>query len=146
MNYTYNRAAFRSVCDAPQVHPLASAYCACVLLELSLKQYLSTNVAALYEGHDLPRLLQRVGLRNSRYALTCNALQRQIADALRGLQSHEKDGNPCAVPSRSYPYLRYLRHSSDWPAPSSCDAEIRALNGLLQRTLDLLRRQIGVPI
>lgn len=146
MNYTYNRAAFRSVCDTPGVHPLADAYCTCVLLELSLKQYLTSTGPLVDHGHDLPTLLQRVGLKHTRYTFACNALQRQIADALRSLRSQAKDGSPCSIPSRSYPYLRYLRHDSDWPAPSSSDAEISALNGLLKRALDLLRKQIGVNV
>lgn len=146
MNYAYNRTAFRSVCDTPGVHPLATAYCHCVLMELSLKQYLAVSASPVNEGHDLPTLIQRVGLKNRRYLGFCNALQRQLADALRGLHSQGKDGGACIIPSRSYPHLRYLRHESNWPSPCNSDTDIDALNNLLKRITHLFRNEIRLNI
>lgn len=138
-NYDYNRAAFRSVCDTAGIHPLATAYAGCVLLELSLKQYLAANAVPANDSHDLPTLIQCVGRRNARYLALCNALQRQLSDTLRSLYSQGKDGLPCPVPSRSYPYIRYIRHASDWPSPCNSDAEIRILNSLIARLRHLFK-------
>jgi len=146
MHYDYNRAAFRSVCQATGVNSLAVAYCSCVLLELSLKQHLNLISSALNSGHDLPQLVHRLGIQHTRYQSTCNALQRQLGDALRALFSQGRGGIARSIPSNSYPHLRYLRHSSDWPSSCSSDVQIAALNSLLQRIQSLMKRQLGVAV
>jgi|SRR5579863_6265625 len=146
MNYDFNRRAFKSVIRAANVEPLATVYCSCVLLELSLKQHLALVSSAANGGHDLPNLLQRIGHGNRRYLAVCNALQQQLADSLRSLFSQGRDGTARSVPSNSYPHIRYLRHTSDWTASCSSDAEIQALNGFLQRVISLLVKNIGVNV
>ena len=78
MDYDYNRKAFRSVSKAVGIEPLAAAYSSCVLLELSLKQHLALISSTGNGGHNLPYLLQRVGLQHKRYLSLCNALQQQL--------------------------------------------------------------------
>jgi len=146
MEYYYNRNAFRTATNAPGVAPLVLAYCSCILLELSIKQHLGMVSAGSNSGHNLPYLVQRLGLTYSRYRPLCSALQMQLGDALRNLHSQGKDGAPRAIPSDSYPYIRYLRHNSDWAAPSSSDADIMALNGLLNRIISLIRNQLRVAV
>jgi len=146
MDYDYNRAAFRSVCEAAGVHSLAVVYCSCVLIELSLKQHLGLTSTPLNSGHDLPQLIHRLGMRNGKYQSVCNALQRQLSDAIRVLVSQGKSGAARNVPSNSYPHLRYLRHSSDWPSGCSSEHQLAALKALLQRIISFLRRQIGVMV
>lgn len=146
MEYDYNRNAFRTVTTATGVAPLVVAYCSCVLLELSIKQHLGMVSAGSNSGHNLPYLVQRLGLIHSRYRPVCNALQMQLGDALRNLHSQGKNGAPRPVPSDSYPYIRYLRHNSDWIPPSSSDADITALNGLLGRIISLIRNQLSVVV
>jgi hypothetical protein len=146
VSYDYNRAAFRSVCNAQGIHGLAMAYCSCILIELGLKQHLLLTSSTMNGGHDLPQLIQRLGHSNSRYIPACNALQRQLSDLLRSLYSQGSGGLPRAIPSNSYPHLRYLRHSSNWPTLCNSDTDITALNGLLQRIASLLRKNMGVQL
>jgi hypothetical protein len=146
VDYDYNRAAFRSVYQSPGVRPLALAYCSCVLLELSLKQHLGLISSPMNQGHDLPQLVHRLGLRNSKHLFTCNALQVQLRYALTKLFSQGKDGTPRTVPGDSYPHLRYLRHSSDWPQKSSPDQDIATVNSLIQRIISFLSNNVGVAV
>jgi hypothetical protein len=146
MDYDYNRSAFRSVIKAAGIHPLAVAYCSCVLLELSIKQHLALCSSADNGGHNLPALLQRIGLRHARYLAVCNALQRQLADSLRILCSQGRKGTPRTVPSGSFPHIRYLRHQSDWELPRSPDGDVAALNAILQRIISFLTSSIGVNV
>ena len=142
MHFDYNRVSFRSVVNAPGVHSLAVAYCSCVLLELSLKQHL--NLASC--GHDLPHLILRLGLAHRRHQTACNALQRQLSDALRKLFCQDKNGSHKPVPSHSYPYIRNLRNSSDWTSFSSSDTDLLNLENLLQRIISYLSTQIGINV
>ncbi len=146
MNYDYNRAAFRSVCTASGIHPLASAYCTCVLIELGLKEHLGLILASSNGGHDLPWLISRIGLISPKNKSTCSALQSQLQTALVKLFSQHKDGTAKSIPGRSYPHLRYLRHASDWPSQSSPDSDINDLNSLLKRIFSFLRTKIGVKL
>jgi len=146
MDYDYNRKAFRSVIKATGIDPLATAYCSCVLLELSMKQYLALCSSPDNGGHNLSSLLQRIGLRHARYKAVCNALQIQLADSLRILFSQGRNGTSRTVPSDSYPHIRYLRHQSDWELPHSPEVDVAALNAILQRVISFLTSSIGVNI
>lgn len=146
MNYDYNRKAFRSVCKATGIEPLAATYCSCVLLELSLKQHLNLTASASNGGHDLPALVHRVGQIHSRHAVVCNALQRQLGDSLGKLYSQSRMGVPRSVPMNSYPYIRYLRHDSDWPSDCTSEGDLVALHALLQRVISVLAYTIGVSV
>jgi len=146
MDYDYNRRAFRSVCSANGIEPLAAAYCGCILLELSLKQYLALCTSGGNGGHNLPDLLLRVGLRNPSHTATLNSLQRQLAGSLRILFSQGKDGLPTPVPTSSYPFIRYLRHDSDWGTSNSSDVDITLLTNVLQRITSFLTASLGVAV
>jgi hypothetical protein len=146
MDYDYNRKAFRSVIKAAGVDPLAGTYCLCVLLELSIKQHLALCSSASNSGHDLPYLLQRVGLRHRTYHAVLNSLQLQLANSLKALSSQGRDGQARFVPSNSYPHIRYLRHASDWGTPSSSDSDIASLKGILQRIISLLGKSLGIAV
>ncbi len=146
MDFDYNRAAFRSVCQASGVQPLALAYCYCVLLELGLKQHLSLISSTVNVGHDLPQLVHRFGNQNRRHLTVCNSFQRQLADALTKLLSQHKNGTAGAVPSRSYPYMRYLRHANDWIAPCSPEQDITDLVLVLQKLIYFFRGKAGIAI
>ena len=146
MHFDHNRAAFRSVRSATGVAPLVVAYCSCILLELGLKQHLNLITTANTAGHNLPYLIQRLGLAHSRHRVTCIALQSQLTDCLRGLQSQGKNGLPSPVPPNAYPHLRYLRHNSDWVAQASSDTDIALLNALLHRIISFTQSSIGVAL
>ena len=143
MEYDYNRRAFQSVLNATNVDPLAAAYCLCVLLELSLKQHLNLCTSPSNAGHDLPQLLQRVGLKQPLHRTTCNALGPQLSALLARLHCQSKDGTARLVPQNSYPYLRYLRHSSDWETQSSEDADLKSLLAHLKRVSFFLKVSVG---
>ncbi len=146
MHYDYNRTAFRSVSVATGVAPLAMAYCSCVLLELSLKQHLGLVATRGNGGHDLPTLIQRLGLAHSHHRATCSSLQAQLSRVLVSLHSQGRDGTARAVPSSSYPYMRYLRHSSDWGNSANSDAEIATLLSVVKRITFFLKNSVGVGI
>jgi len=145
MTFEYNRKAFRSACNANGIELLATAYCSCVLLELSLKQHLGMISVGNSVGHNLPFLVHRLGL-NMKYQRDCNALQAQLAALLANLYSQGTDGNPRRIPSNSYAHLRYLRHSSDWATHASSDGDISMLYGLLRRIIHLIKGSIGVSV
>ena len=146
MNYDYNRKAFRSVCAASGIEPLATSYCACILLELSLKQHLNLVSTVSNSGHDLSALILRLGQAHRKHAATCNSLQSQLGYALRNLYSQGRNGVARTVPPNSYPHIRYLRHSSDWLSDCSSDVEVVALKSLLQRIITYFSYTIGVNV
>jgi hypothetical protein len=146
MDYDYNRAAFRTVCQSSGIHPLALKYCSCVLLELSLKQHLNLTSTSGNGGHNLPELVALLGNQHPRYRMSCNALQQQLANSLRRLQSQGKRGQAGSIPSRSYPNMRYLRHSSDWAVDCSTDQDLISLLSLVQRLNSFLLKTMRVPV
>jgi hypothetical protein len=146
MYFDHNRLAFRSVRSAPGVAPLVIAYCSCVLLELSLKQHLNLTITANNIGHDLPQLIQRLGLTHVRQRPTCSALQVQLADCLRRLCVQGKNGSPSRVPPNSYPHLRYLRHVTDWNSETSSDSDVKTLVALLNRIISFVQSSVGVTV
>lgn len=146
MDYDYNRLAFRSVVNAPTVEPLAATYCACVLLELGLKQHLKLCSTSLNGGHDLPQLLQRVSNRTPRVSPVVNSLQAQLAFSIAKLISQGKSGQARTVPANSYPHIRYLRHSQDWPAQHSSEADLKSLQQILKRISHYLTTSAGVSL
>jgi hypothetical protein len=146
MDYDYNRKAFRSVRATIDAELLVSAYNTCILLELSLKQHLNLCSTSGNGGHNLPYLLQRIGSQHGKYLAVCNVLQKQLGDSLHALFSQGRDGKARSVPSDSYPHIRYLRHESDWPSQRSSDADLRRLNGVLQRITSWLITTVKVDL
>ena len=146
MYFDHNRLAFRSVRSAPGVAPLVIAYCSCVLLELSLKQHLKLVETANNPGHDLPHLIQRLGLTHARQRPTCSALQVQLTDCFRRLHAQGKNGAPVKVPANAYPHLRYLRHTSDWNSDTSSDGDLASLISILDRIISFTQFSVGVGL
>ncbi len=146
MDYAYNRRAFRSVRNASNIEPLALVYCELVLTELGIKESLRFCQTPHNGGHNLPQLIQRVALRNPRAGVALNSLQVQLASALTALFSQSKLGTARNVPATSYPHIRYLRHSSDWPSQCSSDADLTALSSLMKRIMHLLTTGAGVSL
>jgi hypothetical protein len=139
MNYDFNRKAFRSLRSVPGLEPLAVIYGGCVLLELSLKQHLGLVQGVCNAGHDLPQLLHRTSLLQPKLSIPCLTLKTQLENQLNALFTQGRDGNPRPIPAQSYPYLRYLRHDSDWSKDASNDSQIVALRGLIDRIINLLQ-------
>ena len=146
MDYDFNRRAFRSVFDTPGIDPLATIYCACILLELSLKQHLNLCSTAGNGGHDLPQLLQRTAISNPRIRGLIASLSPQLSSSLSKLFSQSKKGTARNIPANSYPHIRYLRHSSDWPSQSSSDQDLCQVLALLKRIMHLLKYTAGVSL
>lgn len=148
MQYDYNRAAFRSVAEAPDTPVLVGAYCSCVLLELSLKQYLSSVSVNYNLGHDLASMLHYVAIKQgtSWTHTPLVAFQAQIRNALTKLATHDKSGTATYVRGNMYPDMRYCRHQEDWTIPHSTDDDIRTLLGVLGKTIDFIRRRLGISV
>lgn len=133
--FAYGRAAFAAVADlAAPSHPLVAVYATLIRIELALKDY---DPSLRWHNHDLPLMLQHFGVDVS--------LKEQFENTLKALWAVGKDGTAKAVPAKSYPYLRYLRHVNDHGnADSSDDAELLALLNLLQQSIEPALRANGV--
>ena len=146
MEYDFNRKAFRSLRTAYGVDPLAVLYGSCVLIELGLKQNLGLLSTSSNTGHNIPALLHRVSVSYTMHRSVCNVLKTKFETELNAIFCHGRGGNPQMVPSSSYPYLRYIRHSTDWLNDSSTDADIQNLNALVDRIINFLTHTVGVAI
>ena len=142
MDYDYNRKAFRSTRTLTGLEPLAFVYCSCILLELGLKQHLGFVNTLNNGGHNLPKLLQQVSVRHPQHKVVCDALKTQLEGALMGIFCQGKKGAMQKVPPSSYPHIRYIRHSSDWPMDATTDAELASLKGLIERIFNHLTKSV----
>lgn len=142
MPYTYNRNAFRISLAAGAALPvLLQAYSTMVCLELFLKEHLPTVGLTAPQGHNVPELLRLLAqVLPPLNAATMNSLSTQLGGKLSSLWCEDKAGGPCKVKATSYPYVRYLRHSSDWSAPHSTDADIADLFNVIAQILHELSK------
>lgn len=110
-------------------------------LELFLKEYLPTVGQVVPQNHDVPHMLKLLAqaLPQSS-AANFNSLSMQLDGGLASLWCEEKGGGARKVKATSYPYVRYLRHSSDWPKPHSTDGDIANLFAVIQQILHELSK------
>lgn len=127
MGFTYNRAAFR----APILTPVApcptllGAYISLVAIELFLKDHLQQYVNRVPATHDVPKMLKTLATHvDVKYSGAFTSMATQLATRLANLWCAAKDGSPSAVPSANFPYIRYVRHSSDWEISASSDSDL----------------------
>jgi hypothetical protein len=139
MPYTHNRTAFRAVASNDQLPPLLRAYCGLVLIELALKE----RLALPNLGHDLPRMLQRLGLQNRPQAAALAKYRSSLCDKLTALHSSRNDNSIGRVRSLAYPDIRYIRHVDDWNADASNDDEVKALRLCVDQLRSFLKTNVG---
>lgn len=135
MANVYNRSAFHSVAANTTSPALIRAYCGMVVVELALKDHL--GIANL--GHDLPEMLRRLGNNNGGLRAALNQHRCDLTNKLAALHSSKIDGSVGRVSAQSYPNIRYLRHTSDWPINASTDSDIEALRVCIDRIRAFLK-------
>lgn len=147
MPYTFNRNAFRPSLAAGATLPvLLQAYSTMVCLELFLKEHLPAVGQAAPQNHNVPEMLRLLAQTLPPLnAATLNSLSIQLGGKLSSLWCEDKAGGPCNVKATCYPYVRYLRHSSDWPAPHSNDADIADLFNVIAQILHELSKSGRQP-
>lgn len=122
---------------------ITKAYCGMVAMELVLKE------ATGLKNHNVPAALNvfshkfAVGhLAGCKVRL--NALSTQLANALGAISVQDKKGTPVCAPSASYPYIRYVRHSSDgWERPSTTSEQADALAAAVISTRAYLKTKFS---
>lgn len=130
MAFTYNRTAFRAPILVPggPCPPLLGAYVSLVAIEIFLKDHLLQYVSKVPATHDVPKMLKTLSTHvNVKYSGAFSSMATQLSTRLANLWCAAKDGSPCAVPSASYPYMRYVRHSSDWTSSASTDSDLNEI-------------------
>lgn len=128
MGFAYNRAAFRSpiLSPAQQCPALVNAYLSLVAIELFLKDHLAKHVNKVPATHDVPKMLKTLAAYvDVRYSGSFTSMATQLSTRLANLWCAAKDGSASQVPSTSFPYIRYVRHSSDWEESASTDDDLK---------------------
>ena len=152
MGHTYNRTAFLATSMAtlpPQAPPLVVAYSSLVAIELCLSEYLLGQGDLTLYGHNVPEMIQALQSllpAGNPTKGTLNQLVVELQNRLAGLWCVDAKRKTRRVPSRSYPYIRYIRHISDWPQKNCTDAQIQNLINTLQSVKVLLRAVTGMTI
>ncbi len=122
MPHSYNTQAFRLTVAQ---NGLLELYCALVVLEISLKDRMTT-----WSGnHDVPEFVTRAGE---------TALGQRLRTALVGLWCTDRWGGEAHVAAERYPDLRYLRHESDFAGKTS-DRELLAVLQIVRDIEAVLR-------
>jgi hypothetical protein len=147
MPYTFNRLIFRSALAAGTSLPvLLRVYSAMVCLELFLKEHLPTVGQATPKNHNIPEMLRLLAQTLPPHsAATLNSLSIQLSGKLASLWCVGKTGCPDKVRATTYPDVRYLRHSSDWPSPHSSDTEVADLFGVVSQILHEMSKAAHYP-
>lgn len=141
MANVYNRTAFHSMLASIGVPTLLRAYCGMVVLELALKDRLGlVNI-----GHDIPEMLHRLSSGNPSLRAALNVLRSDLTNKLAKLYATKIDGTTVRVSPQSYPNVRYLRHTSDWPNDASTDDEIEELRICVDQVRAFLKSKAGFP-
>lgn len=149
MAFTYNRSAFRAPVTAPSqpCSPLLGAYATLVALELFIKDYLTPYVASVPTSHDIPKLLKTLsGHVGGKYSGPILSMALQLSTRLSNLWCKGKDGKAMPVPSHSYPYMRYLRHDSDWDISASTDEELDGVLLISKQIIHTLHKATGEKV
>jgi hypothetical protein len=144
MPYGYNRNAFQAGCNEP-LPVLLRTYCSLVALELGLKDFLGLLESPDNAGHDLPDLLNQVKQRERRTCASINSIQTQLRHQLTAIRCQGRTGVPQSIPAQSYPNIRYMRHSDDWPADHSTDQQLHAVLGTVRKLISSLAHN-GVTV
>ena len=140
MSYQYNRNSFQS----PGA-PLLSVYSLLICIELFLKEKLPVGVVNSRNGHDVPTLLHLFGgTLPHPHRASLQALSVPLANSIGNLWSEGFSGH-VKIPSRSYPYIRYLRHASEWGIPHSTDGDLQNLYSVAGQVKFQLIQATGVP-
>jgi len=127
MGFSYNRTAFRApiLTPAQPCPALLGAYISLVAIELFLKDHLPQYVNKVPATHDVPKMLKTLATHvDVKYSGAFTSMATQLATRLANLWCAAKDGSASPVPSASFPYIRYVRHSSDWQSSASNDADL----------------------
>lgn len=143
MPYQYNRNAFRVGGSAP-LSPLVSAYLLLICIELFLKERIPQTSVTHENGHNVPALLHMFGATlPPPHQASLQALSVSLGNSIGNLWCEGFTGHQ-RVPSRSYPYMRYLRHGSEWNPPHSTDADLQILHSLAGQVKFQLIQATGV--
>jgi len=144
MPNAYNRTAFHSAVIDKNNHVLVRTYCALILIELALKD----EIGSLNLRHDIPSMLQQLGSnprnRNCRAAL--NKYRSELANQLSLLRTQTVNNSSGFVRSNAFPDLRYVRHTQDWSADASTDAEIEALRVCVDKIRHYLKSNVRLSL
>lgn len=132
----YNKKAFRS---HSSTNELLIAYCTLVECELILKGLLAGHTSKR-DGHNIPKMLHRIGTHRLINRGLANVIKSKLERSLSSLWCQSKDGNAVHVPSDNYPYIRYIRHDSDWTSDATTDAQIKVLREAAQHLRNAIRR------
>lgn len=100
--HKFNRRAFGSI-DTSSA--LLQLYCTLVGIELALKD----EAASMKHQHDVVKLAKL--LNDVNVDVAANLLSQE----LKQLWCTDKEGARLLVPPNNFPYVRYLRHESDFP-------------------------------
>lgn len=121
MSFASNKKAFLNPATPSS---LFRTYCILVAIELALKD---ANVLVLNGGHDVPTMLQQAAtaaLAPPSITAQLNSLLAKLRVDLNSITCQGRNGQPTAVPSHSYPYLRYTRQIGDWGGVSETPANL----------------------
>jgi hypothetical protein len=135
----YNRTAFRPgrLDVTPLSSPLLSSYCRLVSIEMLLKDHLRQLGAAVRNSHDVPLMLANLAIRAPLQTAAINALNTALKANLARLWCEGRAGTQ-TVPAASYPYIRYIRHDSEYASHCSPETDIQDLESLTQQIQALL--------
>lgn len=122
-----NRAAFFTL-DAQSA--LLRLYVRLVALELALKDKDATNRGLKHDVVRMAKKFNDAGLNN---------LADQLDRTLVALTCTSLNGTSVAVPGGNYPFIRYLRHESDFIGETS-DVALSAALASLEKLLVALRK------
>jgi hypothetical protein len=129
-----NRRAFAEI-DSRE--PFVKLYSKLVALELTLKDH---DPANFLKQHDVCDMATTTFSGSSGVAAAAATLSGDLAT----LWCSDRYGQPSQVRSSKYPDLRYVRTASDFPHPSSTQAEITVALGALDVLVEELRKE-GLP-
>lgn len=131
----YNIVAFSS---HNSQNYLLQIYCRLVECELILKDML--GAASNRHGHDLLTMIHKAASRKLIQAGGANVVRSLLEQHLQALWCNSKSGGPAPVPPNNYPYIRYLRHQSDFDSEFVAEEELKALNLATVRFKNALKR------
>ena len=95
-------------------------------------------------NHDIPKLLKTLaGHLGVKYSGPILSMALQLSTKLANLWCKGKDGNATPLPSHSYPYMRYLRHDSDWESSASTDEELDGVLLISKQIIHTLHKATG---
>jgi hypothetical protein len=149
MALSYNRSAFRAPIVKPgdPFPPLVGTYITLVAIEIFLKDHLLKYVPKVPATHDVPKMLKTLSTYlGPRYSGAITSMAAQLSTRLANIYCQGKDGGSTKVPSSSYPYIRYVRHSDDWDSCASSDDEINSIFVISSQIIHTLFKATGEKI